>query len=343
MVAHSKNNSPARILLHAAIGVMISNRRKKLMKKKQIKRFWRRCIFRDRKLYSEFYTLYHTLRNSDREMHYRYLRMSKERFDHLLSLLRKQIAKKDTRLREAVSAEERLVITLRYLSQGMSQVTLCYNFRVGRQTVSNIVKEVCDALHDVLSRIYVKTPTNEEEWRHIAKDFEDLWNFPHIIGSIDGKHIAIDCPKKTGTKYYNYKVLQLQRITTTKYYIYKRLQLQRITTTKDYNYKGLQLQRITTTKDYIYKVLQLQRITTTKDYNYKGLQLQRITTTKDYNYKGLQLQRDYNYKGLQLQSITTTKYYNYKGLQLQRITTTKDYNYKGLQLQRITTTKDFLA
>ena len=99
--------------------------------------------------------------------------------------------------------EERLVITLRYLSQGMSQQTLCFSFRVGRQTVS--VKEVCIALHDVLGPTYLGAPSHENEWRHIADDFETLWSLPHFIGAIDGKHVGIDCPKNTGTKYYNYK------------------------------------------------------------------------------------------------------------------------------------------
>ena len=131
--------------------------------------------------------------------------MSPERFDHLMSLIRDKISKKDTRFRECISAEERLVITLRYLSQGMSQFTLCYSFRVGRIIVSNIVKEVCNAIHKVLSPIYARTPSTEEEWRHIAKDFEELWDFPHVLGAIDGKHIRMDCPKNSGTNFHNYK------------------------------------------------------------------------------------------------------------------------------------------
>ena len=69
-------------------------------------------------------------------MHYWYLRMSKERFDQLLSLVREKMTKKDTKMRETISAEERLGITLRYLWQGTSQQTLCFSCRVGRQTVS---------------------------------------------------------------------------------------------------------------------------------------------------------------------------------------------------------------
>ena len=110
MAVCSKHNIRARIILYGVIGVMIANRQKQLVKKKQVKRFWRRGIFKDRRLHSEYYNLYQSLRDSDREFHYRYVRMSKERFDHLLGLLRDKIAKKDTNMREAITAEERLVI-----------------------------------------------------------------------------------------------------------------------------------------------------------------------------------------------------------------------------------------
>ena len=75
--------------------------------------------------------------------------MSKECFDHLLSLVRGTITKKETNMRRSISAEERLIIILRYLDAGMSQQTLSYNFRVGRTTISNILREVCQAIHDV--------------------------------------------------------------------------------------------------------------------------------------------------------------------------------------------------
>ena len=117
MAAYSKTkNVNARILLVATIATMVCNRKKMMVKKKQVKRFWRRGIFTDRKLYSEYYTLYKELRENDREFHFRYIRMSKERFDHLLSLVREKITKKDTKMREAITAEERLIITLRYLA-----------------------------------------------------------------------------------------------------------------------------------------------------------------------------------------------------------------------------------
>ena len=139
MAAYSKDNTRAKIIFATAVSVMMLQRKKQLVKKKEIKRFWQRGIFRDRKIHSEYFHLYQTLRDTDREFHYRYLRMSKERFDHLLSLVREKITKKNTILREAITAEERLVITLRYLSSGMSQQDLCYSIQL-----ACIISRDCD-------------------------------------------------------------------------------------------------------------------------------------------------------------------------------------------------------
>jgi|TergutMp193P3_1026864.scaffolds.fasta_scaffold26680_3 hypothetical protein len=37
------------------------------------------------------------------------------------------------------------------------------------------------------------------------QDFYTLWNFPNCCGAIDGKHIVIRCPSKSGSEFYNYK------------------------------------------------------------------------------------------------------------------------------------------
>lgn len=48
-------------------------------------------------------------------------------------------------------------------------------------------------------------PSTEEEWLHVSKLFHDRWNMPHVLGALDGKHVRITKPKKSGSEYWNYK------------------------------------------------------------------------------------------------------------------------------------------
>lgn len=48
-------------------------------------------------------------------------------------------------------------------------------------------------------------PSTTEEWEKIATEFETSWNFPHCIGALDGKHVHIYAPDKSGSLFFNYK------------------------------------------------------------------------------------------------------------------------------------------
>jgi hypothetical protein len=50
-----------------------------------------------------------------------------------------------------------------------------------------------------------KVPKTEEEWLAVAKQYQALWNFPHSVGAIDGKHVVLKCPRNSASKYFNYK------------------------------------------------------------------------------------------------------------------------------------------
>jgi len=133
--------------------------------------------------------------------------MSPERFDHLLSLVQEDITKQRTNYREPISAPERLCLTLRFLASGESQQSLSFGFRVGKSKVSKIIRETCDAIYSALAPLYLKPPKSSEDWLKRAKEFEKMWDLPHVIGAIDGKHIRIKCPSDTGTSFHNYKGL----------------------------------------------------------------------------------------------------------------------------------------
>ena len=43
------------------------------------------------------------------------------------------------------------------------------------------------------------------DWLNISDGFLENWDMVHCIGAIDEKHVAIECPKNSGSLYYNYK------------------------------------------------------------------------------------------------------------------------------------------
>lgn len=48
-------------------------------------------------------------------------------------------------------------------------------------------------------------PPNEETFKDIANNFNEKWQFPNCLGAIDGKHIRVKCPARSGTMFFNYK------------------------------------------------------------------------------------------------------------------------------------------
>ncbi|XP_063786092.1 uncharacterized protein LOC134934633 [Pseudophryne corroboree] len=145
------------------------------------------------------------LRDNNPEDYRNYLRMNDDMFQELLQLVTHLIVKQDTVMRRAISAEERLVATLRYLATGRPLQDLKFSTLISPQALGVIIPETCKALYSVLRKDYLKFPTKAEEWKDIARDFEDCWNFPNCGGAIDGKHVRISPPTKSGSLYYNYK------------------------------------------------------------------------------------------------------------------------------------------
>jgi hypothetical protein len=90
------------------------------------------------------------------------------------------------------------------LVTGDSQQTIAFSFRVGRSTVSNIVKEVCQEPWNVLQPLYLPTPT-EEMWTQAVTGFRELWELPNSLGIIDGKLFKLKYPARIGSNYFCYK------------------------------------------------------------------------------------------------------------------------------------------
>uniref|UniRef100_A0A3Q2WHR0 DDE Tnp4 domain-containing protein n=1 Tax=Haplochromis burtoni TaxID=8153 RepID=A0A3Q2WHR0_HAPBU len=107
------------------------------------------------------------------------IRMSVENFHYLLERVSPAIIKKDTHLRKAISPRERLSVTLRCLATGK------------------------DSFDASLSTCVSQTPSTDSEWKAIARDIANKWQFLHCLGAIDGKHIFIQPPAKSDSMYFN--------------------------------------------------------------------------------------------------------------------------------------------
>ncbi|XP_041440886.1 protein ALP1-like [Xenopus laevis] len=167
------------------------------------RKYWVHPLTDQRLRNGQFHVLYGELRNYP-DKFFKYFRMSIASFDELLSIVKTGLCRAQSLMRVSISPEERLCVTLRFLATGQSFASLYFQFLIGRSTISNIVRETCQIIWTELQRI-VMPPPNENAWHTIAEDFYKHTNFPNCLGALDGKHIRVTMPFKSGSKYFNYK------------------------------------------------------------------------------------------------------------------------------------------
>ena len=129
------------------------------------------------------------------------------------------IQKQNTHLREAILAEEKLAVTLRYFAKGETFSSLMYQYRIHKSTISQFVSEVYKVIYSVPD--YMKLPSLKEEWEYLIEQTNERWRLPICFAAVGGKHVGIICPKHSGSEFYNYKgfySIVLQHCFTTWFY-----------------------------------------------------------------------------------------------------------------------------
>lgn len=134
-----------------------------------------------------------------------FLRVEPAMFHELVERLAPRIEKVVTRMRRPLEPGLKVALTLRYLASGNDYHSLMYGFRVPHNSISIVLREVCQAIIAEYAQEVMPCPVTEEEWRPVEEKFRNRWNFPHAVGAIDGKHIRITCPANEGSTYFNYK------------------------------------------------------------------------------------------------------------------------------------------
>ncbi|XP_070551692.1 uncharacterized protein [Ptychodera flava] len=128
--------------------------------------------------------------------------MTKATFRYLCNRLHERIHRLHTRLRLAISVEQRVAVTLWRLSTNCEYRTISHLFGVGRSTVCEIFRETCHVICEVLLNEVIKLPS-QHNIQNIVDGFRDKWGFPQVMGAIDGCHIPILAPEVNQTDYFN--------------------------------------------------------------------------------------------------------------------------------------------
>lgn len=75
--------------------------------------------------------------------------------------------------------------------------------RMGDRTIAKIVHETCLTIWEELVSDFMPVPT-EDKLENVAMDYYNRSGFPNCIGSLDGKHCQVKCPKNSGSSHFNY-------------------------------------------------------------------------------------------------------------------------------------------
>ncbi|KAK3921298.1 Protein ALP1-like [Frankliniella fusca] len=142
------------------------------------------------------------MKKDDHEKFYETFRMTPKCFDWLLNLVQPFLEKRS--FRKPVCPGERLAITLKFLASGDSYLTLEKYFLVSEPTISLVVSETSAVLWSCLKPIVFKK-SSIDTWLECASEFESMWDFPHCLGAIDGKHVTVHSPPLSGSRFFNYK------------------------------------------------------------------------------------------------------------------------------------------
>ncbi len=145
------------------------------------------------------------LRREDVAAFKNFMRVDPPMFQEIVDRLTPRLQKTDTWYRKALCPGLKVAITMRYLASGDSYHSLMYSFRVAHNTISKVVSEVCEAIIAEYAEEVINPPTEEEEWRDVANQYGTKWQFHHVLGALDGKHVRIRCPRGGGSTYFNFK------------------------------------------------------------------------------------------------------------------------------------------
>ena len=101
----------------------------------------------------------------DSEYFFKQFRMTPGKLEELLGWVAPRILKSNVK-REAISPEERLCVTLRYVVTRDAHVTIAVSHRISPTSISRIIKETTKVIWNVvLDKGFLKAPSSVQKWK----------------------------------------------------------------------------------------------------------------------------------------------------------------------------------
>ncbi|KAH8038206.1 hypothetical protein HPB51_024979 [Rhipicephalus microplus] len=116
----------------------------------------------------------------------------------------------DTTMREAISVEKRIAVSLYHLCSAAEDRTIAEFFAIGRSTVNLLYKEFCTAVLKNLEDDWVKIPSPTDTEEHMRELFA-VTGFLQGVKALYGCHFPVSPPKKIC-----FGLLQLQKLVSWK-------------------------------------------------------------------------------------------------------------------------------
>jgi hypothetical protein len=109
-------------------------------------------------------------------------------------------------VREFLSPEKKVAMTIYYLKDQGFYLMTCNAFGVGKSTLSTVVKEVCKAINQRVGPRYLNLPKSEMEMSILINNFHKKFGLPQVFSCVDGTHIPIKQPTENPHDYFCYKM-----------------------------------------------------------------------------------------------------------------------------------------
>ena len=179
---HQKMDDPNRLRIQYEIAVLqrqqdlveltlhqvdVIRRRRK---RKGHRRFWVRPWIGRRRQFGLYDQLLVELRNEDQASYKNFMRMPPDMFAELLTRMGPRITKHNANYKETLDPGLKIALTLRHIASETKYHSMSYGWRVRHNTISQLIRKVCQAIIDEYKDEVMKCPTTPEEWRAISSD-----------------------------------------------------------------------------------------------------------------------------------------------------------------------------